>query len=101
MHPPTTLRALKQDGVFQLEWPELAVRLPFKYVRCQCPCAGCIDEHTGQRILDPATVPDSIQPTGMSFVGSYAVKIVWTDSHATGLYTWEHLRQIAEQFRAE
>lgn len=96
MHPPTTIRALKQDRVLELQWPggPLA-RVPFKTVRDHCPCASCIDEHTGQKILDPATIPEDIVPTAMEFVGNYALKIVWSDRHANGLYTWELLEKLA------
>lgn len=30
-------------------------------------------------------------------VGNYAIRIVFSDGHRTGLYTWDYLRQIDEQ----
>ena len=27
-------------------------------------------------------------------VGNYAIRINWSDGHSTGIYSWEHLRQI-------
>jgi DUF971 family protein len=27
-------------------------------------------------------------------VGSYAVRIHWSDGHNTGIYSWEHFREI-------
>jgi DUF971 family protein len=27
-------------------------------------------------------------------VGNYAIRIHWSDGHSTGLYSWEHLRNI-------
>ena len=29
-------------------------------------------------------------------VGGYAVQITWKDGHNTGIYTWENLKQLAE-----
>jgi PAS domain S-box-containing protein len=55
-----------------------------------------VDEMTGERILDPATIPADIQPTGLSFSGNYALKIAWSDGHSTGLYTWDLLAEIAQ-----
>lgn len=72
-----------------------AVQVPFKAVRERCPCASCIDENTGQRILDPESIPADIRPSGMSFVGNYALKINWSDGHSTGLYTWDLLAELA------
>lgn len=47
------------------------------------------------RILDPDTIPADIQPVAMSLTGNYALKIVWSDGHSTGLYTWDLLAEIA------
>ncbi|MCA9079566.1 MAG: DUF971 domain-containing protein [Planctomycetaceae bacterium] len=89
---PTAVRALRSAGVFEITWPDGVVALyPFKFLRCECPCAGCVNEFTGERILDPATVPADIAPTAVEMSGNYALKIVWSDNHYTGLYTWDRL----------
>jgi DUF971 family protein len=94
--PPSTIRAHKQKGELELQWPGFpAVMVPFRAVRAQCPCASCIDENTGERILDPTTIPHDIAPSEMSFTGNYALKITWSDGHSTGLYTWDLLAGIA------
>lgn len=75
-----------------MTWPDGGVCvLPFKRVRGECPCASCLEEWSGRRIINPDTIPEDIQPVKMEFVGNYAVKIVWSDGHNTGLYTWEQL----------
>jgi len=94
---PTVIRAVRPSGLFELQWAEGPLhRVPFKFIRAHCPCAGCINEITGERTLNPETIPDLIEPTAMAPVGNYAVKITWSDGHATGLYTWEHLARIAQ-----
>lgn len=98
--PPTIIRAVRQDHVLELQWGDGPLqRIPFKFVREECPCASCIDEVTGRRVLDPHTIPDDIVPQQMSFVGNYALKITWSDGHATGLYTWDHLAEIAQEMK--
>ena len=54
-----------------------------------------MNEFTGERILNPETIPESILPTGVTFSGNYALKIDWADGHNTGIYTWEHLQRLA------
>lgn len=94
--PPTHLRALKQAGLLELEWADGTLcRVPFKLLRTHCPCATCVDEITGERILDPSSVPETIVPVKMGFSGNYALKISWSDGHATGLYTWDLLAELA------
>lgn len=63
-------------------------------LRLQCPCAGCVDEHTGRRILDEAAVPRDIQARMLQGVGSYGVQVVWSTGHATGIYSHRLLRKL-------
>jgi len=51
---------------------------------------------TGERILDPADVPDDLTITDMSLVGNYAIQFVFSDGHDTGIYTWEALATMPE-----
>ncbi|MBY0308899.1 MAG: DUF971 domain-containing protein, partial [Phycisphaerales bacterium] len=34
---------------------------------------------------------------GAELVGNYALRIRFSDGHATGLYTWEYLRRLAQE----
>jgi DUF971 family protein len=61
-------------------------------LRLLCPCASCVDEMTGEPILDPATVPADVRALGARLVGRYAVEFKWSDGHSTGMYTFELLR---------
>ncbi|MEL6431303.1 MAG: DUF971 domain-containing protein [Planctomycetota bacterium] len=64
-------------------------------LRRACPCAHCVDEHSGRPILDPGTVPESIEHREVSLVGNYALSIHFSDGHRTGIYTWPALRRIS------
>jgi DUF971 family protein len=95
--PPRHLRALKEAGTLEIEWAGGSVsRVAFKLLRSRCPCASCVDENTGLRILDPATIPETIVPVSLGLSGNYALKIAWSDGHATGLYTFDLLAEIAQ-----
>jgi DUF971 family protein len=67
---------------------------PIKYLRSECGCAGCVNEITGQRMLDPNSVPEDITVTGAEHVGRYGVKFAFSDGHENGIYTWRRLREI-------
>ena len=97
MQTPENIRVHREDGILELVWsPEDISRIPFRTVRQACPCAACVDEFTGRQILDPDSVPVTIAPEEVSFSGNYALKIRWSDSHDTGLFTWTHLRTISD-----
>ena len=95
--PPSNIRALQAEQVLEVTWPDGRVdRLSYHTIRSQCPCAGCRDEWTGQRILDPGSIRPDLKLAGMENIGTYAVQFAWNDGHSSGLYTWELLRSIGD-----
>ena len=86
---PRTLSILWQDG----QRHDHDVR----DLRLACPCAGCVDETTGQRKLDPNTVRQDVAPRIISSIGSYAINVAWNDGHSSGLYSFELLRSQADR----
>ena len=91
---PSDIRALSDEGVLSITWPDRKADLPFVYLRGQCVCAHCVNEWTGEQILDPASVPADIKIEKLELVGSYAVRVRWSDGHNSGLYTWERLKEL-------
>jgi ATP-binding protein involved in chromosome partitioning len=65
---------------------------PARLLRLACRCAACVEETSGQALLDPATVADTIRAKGIDLVGQYAIQIEWTDGHSTGIYNFRDLR---------
>lgn len=63
-----------------------------KYLREACPCAACVNELTGDRVLNPRSVRPDIRADEIALVGRYAVKFRWSDGHSTGIYTFGKLR---------
>jgi DUF971 family protein len=81
----------------ELTWPDARVDVvPYRRLREECPCAVCVDEITGERVLDVTTIAADIRPAAIAFVGNYALRIDWSDGHNTGLYAWDKLRRIAD-----
>src|SRR4051812_19475423 len=70
--------------------------LPYAELRFFCPCAGCVDENTGQRTIQRASILPDVRPKGVQLVGRYAVQISWSDGHATGMYHFDRLRELCE-----
>jgi len=65
-----------------------------KFLRNHCPCASCINEITGEKILDPTTIAETIQAIDYIEVGNYAIQFLWDDTHYTGIYTYEYLEKL-------
>lgn len=89
------------EGV-EVTWSDGHVsRYPFNYLRDLCPCALCNDEReknarlgssTGGAVL-PMFKP-RVTAKSANAVGNYAIQIQFSDGHATGIYSYEHLREI-------
>ena len=65
-------------------------------LRKACPCASCVNEWTGEKILNDKKVADDISFLKTSVVGRYALNFHFSDGHETGIYTFQYLRKLAE-----
>jgi len=74
----------------------------FTYLREECPCATCNDER-GKKIAFVSAGPASAalpmfksKPRAQkaTTVGNYAIQITFSDGHSTGIYSYDHLRNI-------
>jgi DUF971 family protein len=80
----------------EIVWKDDAVsRYSPRQLRLACPCAQCVEEWTGKRLLDPGTVPENILLLNTDLVGRYALTFKWSDFHETGIFSFEMLRKLA------
>lgn len=61
-------------------------------LRRACPCAGCINEWSGEKMLDPANIADDLTIRHISIVGRYALNFHFSDGHETGIFSFKYLR---------
>jgi len=87
------------EGV-EVAWADgHASRYTFPYLRDHCPCAMCNDEREKKEKAGNKPEPfPMFKPTvtakSASPVGNYAIQIEFSDGHATGIYSFDHLRQV-------
>ena len=67
-------------------------RLPCEFLRVNSPSAEVRGHGTGQEVLQVGK--REVQITAIEPVGSYAVRLVFSDGHDTGLYSWEYLYHL-------
>jgi len=75
-----------------------------EYLRDKCPCATCTGAHGTPPRPQSGPAPVASNPfqmykpalkmLGVEQVGNYAIRINWSDGHNTGIYSYEHFRQI-------
>ncbi len=63
-------------------------------LRIGCRCAGCMDEMSGKKRLHDELIRKDVYPLAIDPIGRYAIQFHWSDGHSTGIYTFEHLREL-------
>ncbi|HZI17938.1 MAG TPA: DUF971 domain-containing protein [Pyrinomonadaceae bacterium] len=87
----------ESDAVLRVTWGDGRVcRFEAPALRRLCPCAQCVNEFTGERVLRADSVADDLEIADVEIVGRYALTFRWTDGHSTGIYSFRYLREICE-----
>ncbi|MDX1387649.1 MAG: DUF971 domain-containing protein [Acidobacteriota bacterium] len=71
--------------------------IPMGTLRRRCPCAMCTNRPDRKKNpLETVEGPrlDEITIARLVPVGAYAVQIVWSDGHDTGIHSYESLRRL-------
>ena len=93
MPAPVSIEGLGKTSI-TVTWEDDHVGVyPGRYLRSLCRCAECIEEMTGKKLLDDSKIPEDIRYEKIGLVGGYAISILWSDRHATGIYTFANLRK--------
>lgn len=93
----TEVRLSPDGSRLELAWDDgVRTDSTAQVLRQQCPCAGCVDEWTSKRTLDPARVPADLRIKEVQPVGNYALAFVFSDGHTTGIYPWKLLREVGQ-----
>ncbi len=104
---------LKKDEALEIEWQDgLRSVYPISMLRAMCPCAMCKELREHRRAAPPPAQPAArktslaVLPGNYSkplvvvdaeLVGGYALRLEWSDDHASGIYSFQYLREISPQ----
>ena len=92
---PKRLRFQKSAAQLVMELEDgVSITIPYKRLREESPSAE-VRGHGGGPRPPQRPVPDDISVTRADPVGRYAVRIVFSDGHDTGLYSWDYLAGLA------
>lgn len=93
--------SLPDDHHLCIRWSDDFENLiPLDLLRSKCPCATCVDEWTGEVKVRRDMFP-GIGLSELGEVGNYAFRIMFSDGHDTGIFTFKLLRGLGEESRGE
>ena len=81
------------DRTLKIVWDDGTERLyDVVSLRRNCPCAACVEQKSAA--ADKIKTDDHVRPVEIRSVGRYALLIVFSDGHRTGIYSFEALRKF-------
>ena len=96
---PTEINLHQQTRVFDIAFDDgRSFSMPVEYLRVHSPSAEVRGHGPGQEVLQVGKRDvniNAIEPVGM-----YAVKLVFSDGHDTGIYSWEYLYDLGARQEA-
>jgi len=88
----------ESDSEITINWSDEAeTKYDAANLRRACPCAGCINEWTGEKTLKPESVAEDLSFSSIAIVGRYALNFNFSDGHDTGIFSFNYLRQLSEK----
>ncbi len=96
---PEELRFSESEAQLKLAFDDgFSGQISYELLRVESPSAETRG-HGGERPPPPAG-KKTVKVIRAEPVGRYAIRIVFSDGHDTGLYTWGYLRELANQRKA-
>lgn len=86
----------ESESEVSIKWSDAAEsRYNAVQLRRACPCAGCVNEWTGERMLKDDDVPEDTSFSRIALVGRYALNFQFSDDHDTGIFSFAYLRELS------
>jgi DUF971 family protein len=106
---PISITVRRSEAVLVIEWDDgQRAAYPLAGLRAACPCAECRlkreedDAAASPFSLELPLPPDaSADLRSVEKVGNYALRLIWDDGHAYGIYSWDYLKALSPGVPAE
>ena len=94
---PESIVLHQQSYVLELVYPQdKRYKLSFEFLRVHSPSAEVQGHGPGQQILQVGK--KQVRINAIEPVGNYALKLVFSDGHDSGLYSWDLLYRFSQQY---
>ncbi len=91
---PSGITLHTQSRVLELQYADGSTyRLPFEFLRVYSPSAEVRGHGPGQETLQ--TGKRDVTVTSIDAVGHYAIQPTFSHRHSSGIYSWDHLYDLA------
>ncbi|OYV40608.1 MAG: hypothetical protein B7Z81_01890 [Acidocella sp. 20-61-6] len=96
MSSPTEIKLRRAENLLELRFEDgRVISLPAEYLRVESPSAEVQGHGPGQGVLVAGKRHVGI--TGIEPTGNYAIRLIFSDGHDTGIYSWALLQELARE----
>ena len=90
---PTEIKLHQRSRELEVQFDDgQQFRFPCEFLRVFSPSAEVRGHGSGQEVLQVGK--KNVEIKAIEPVGTYAVKLVFSDGHDTGLYAWDYLHDL-------
>ncbi|OQK17732.1 1-(5-phosphoribosyl)-5-((5-phosphoribosylamino)methylideneamino)imidazole-4-carboxamide isomerase [Methyloprofundus sedimenti] len=94
---PTEIKLHKISRILEVSFANgKTFHLPCEYLRVFTPSAEALGHAPGQEILQ--TGKESVAINAIRPIGNYGISPDFSDGHSTGIYTWELLYKLGNEY---
>jgi DUF971 family protein len=92
---PVEIKLHQKSRVLEISFGDgKRYRLSCEYLRVYSPSAEVRGHGPGQEVLQEGK--KDVEIAAIEPIGNYAVRLVFSDGHDTGLYSWDYLYSLGE-----
>ncbi|CAN5468066.1 DUF971 domain-containing protein [soil metagenome] len=85
----------ENDSEISITWSDgKTTKYNAAQLRRACPCASCVNEWTGEKVLKDENVAADLIFKNVGIVGRYALNFNFSDGHDTGIFSFNYLREL-------
>ena len=93
---PTDITLHQHSNVLDVTFEDgTRFSMPVEYLRVYSPSAEVRGHGPGQEVLQVGK--RNVGVRAIEPIGMYAVKLVFSDGHDTGIYSWEYLHELGRK----
>jgi len=94
-HLPSDIKLHSKSRFLEIAFDDQVFKLPCEYLRVYSPSAEVKGHGPGQEVLQVGK--ENINIVAIEPVGNYAVRLIFSDSHNSGLFSWDYLHELCIQ----
>ena len=96
---PLEIKLHQSSNLLEIKFNNLTeCMLSSEFLRVHSPSAEVRGHGSGQEILQ--VQKENVAIENIEPIGQYAIKLIFSDGHNTGIYTWDYLYELAATYDA-